>query len=70
MQTSNLAALKALPSHEAMYPHGLTSLAIPSKKMPSLIQSLGTASIEEFQESKFVKPQSIIYELEGEKRRW
>jgi hypothetical protein len=70
MQTSNLTALKALPSHEAMYPHGLTSLAIPSKRMPNLIQSLGTTSIQEFQESKFVRPQSVYYELEGQQKRW
>jgi hypothetical protein len=70
MQTSNVTALKALPSHEAMYPHGLISLAVPSKRMPNMIQSLGTTSIQEFQESKFVRPQSVFYELDGHQKRW
>lgn len=70
LQTSNLSALKALPSHEAMYPHGITSLAIPSKRMPQMIEHLGTTSIQEFQESKFVRPQSVFYELDGEQKRW
>lgn len=70
LETSSLAALRALPSHESMYPHGLISLAIPCKRMPEMIGDLGTTSIQEFQESKFVKPQSVFYELNGEKRRW
>lgn len=70
LQTSNLAALKALPSYEVMYPHGLSTLAIPSKRMPQMIENLGTTSIQVFQESKFVKPQSVFYELNGEQRRW
>ena len=61
--------LRAVATEAEQYPHGITSLS-DSSKMANTVQQLGHVSIEEFQPSNFVKPQSVFYELDGAKRRW
>lgn len=70
LHTSDLAVIKAIPSAEKMYPHGMTSLSEPPKRMAAMIENLGHVEIQEFQPSKFVRPESVYYELHEEKRRW
>lgn len=67
--TMSYAQLRALATEAEQYPHGITSLSDRSK-MANTVQQLGHVSIEEFQPSNFVKPQSVMYELDGAKRRW
>jgi hypothetical protein len=59
----------ALPSDLEQYPHGLVSLSSKTK-MANITKRLGHVSIQEFKPSKFVKPQSVIYMLNGTSRRW
>lgn len=38
--------------------------------MADVCARLGGVSIDAFEESRFVRPQSVHYELDGERRRW
>lgn len=59
---------------EDFYKHGLQSLSAegnPSGTMAKAMQRLGTVSLQPMPgESKFVKPESVIYEMDGKQRRW
>jgi hypothetical protein len=65
----SLEAVRVLPSTADQYPHGLVSLS-DECTMEKTLPQLGSLSIEEFQPSRFVQPQSLQYELDGENRRW
>lgn len=69
-KTQNLAAIKAPPTPEKMYPHGLKSLSPQGKRMDAIIQELGHVRIQDFEKSQYVKPESVYYEIAGTERRW
>lgn len=69
-KTQDLAAIKAPPAAERMYPHGLKSLSPQGKRMDAIIQELGHVRIQDFEVSKYVKPESVYYELGGSQKRW
>lgn len=69
-KTQDLAAIKAPPAVERMYPHGLKSLSPQGKRMDAIIQELGHVCIQDFEVSKYVKPESVYYEIGGSQRRW
>lgn len=69
-QTQSLSAIKTLPIPDRMYPHGLKSLSPQGKRMDAIIQQLGHVRIQDFEESNYVKPESVYYEIGGEERRW
>lgn len=61
--------MQALPTQAEQYPHGLISLSDTSK-MANTCQTLGAVRLQEFTPSNFVKPRSVMYELDGKERRW
>lgn len=69
-KTQDLAAIKKTPIPDRMYPHGLKSLSPHSKRMDAIIQDLGHVRIQDFEESQYVKPESVYYEIGGKERRW
>lgn len=67
--TTDLAALRS-ESPTAAYPHGLRSLAAENRTMKATIARLGHIQLKDFSPSKFVRPETVIYELDGVSRRW
>lgn len=52
------------------YPHGMRRLSSAHTSMETAISRLGHVALEEFKPSRFVKPQSVAYWLDGHRRRW
>jgi hypothetical protein len=59
---------RAAPVADAC-PHGMVNLSLAST-MHATLNRLGGPAIEQFTESKFVQPQSIMYGMDGDKRKW
>eukprot|EP00877_Chromochloris_zofingiensis_P010697 jgi/Chrzof1/5881/Cz16g19070.t1 len=58
------------PTTDRFYPYGLKCLS-PGSTLETTLQRLGSQFQEvSIQESAFVKPASVLYELDGRQRRW
>ena len=53
-----------------LYPHGMVTCSPAPKRMLATISRLGPVRIVDFEASRYVKPESIYYELDGKSRRW
>ncbi|GAB4816171.1 hypothetical protein N2152v2_003217 [Parachlorella kessleri] len=67
-----MSALAAQASQEGAagyYPHGLVSLT-QEHRMADTVKRLGKVRVEPLQASRFIRPSSIFFEMDGMERRW
>lgn len=68
-QRGSALRMSAQSSVVEHYPHGLVSLSKAST-MADNLKRLGSVSMVEFEVSKFIQPQTVLYDLDGKGRRW
>jgi hypothetical protein len=68
VSTTDLSQLRSESSQA--YPHNMSSLAAENRTMKATIARLGHVKLVDFQTSKFVRPETVLYELDGKTRRW
>ncbi|DBB00597.1 TPA: Nudix hydrolase 14, chloroplastic [Trebouxia sp. C0006] len=69
MATQSATSTIKAPADGDFYKYGLKPV-LGEGIMEATLKRLGTVEIKEMDKSNFVKPKSVMYELDGQRRRW